>query len=175
MKVLIRKAELHEVPQGAALHVRTWQSAYKGLMPENYLKSLRVEDFETSWRKSISEIDENRLRVVAADGKRIVGFLGAGPCRWEVPGFSEELYGIYVDPSEQGKGIGRQLLNHYSSWLLSRNKRSFVLWVLRENHSSRRFYEATGGRCLEIEKSDRKFGDQNLAEIAYGWDELVSL
>lgn len=173
--VIIRNALLSDAEAGARLHVKTWQSAYQGLMPKEFLETLKVEEFVLNWRKAISSIDESRLRVVAEDKGRIVGFVGAGPSRWDIAGFQEELYGIYVHPREQGRGVGRKLVEFYIDWLLDRKKEAFVLWVIKDNLPSRRFYEATGGIDLHQEKMDRSFGGMTLIEVAYGWKNLKGL
>jgi hypothetical protein len=36
----IRAARMEDVPQIAAVHVRSWQAAYRGLLPQAYLDGL---------------------------------------------------------------------------------------------------------------------------------------
>ena len=169
MELRIRNATLSDVKDGARLHVETWQSAYRGLMPNEFLQSLKIEDFEKGWQNAINSIDESRLKIVAEIEDRIVGFIAAGPSRSDISEFPEELHAIYVHPKNYGKGIGRKLLESYIEWLRLRKKDSFVLWVLKDNLPARCFYEATGGIELHQEKTDRAFGGVSLIEVAYGW------
>jgi hypothetical protein len=48
-----------------------------------------------------------------------------------------------------------------------------LLWVFKENHPSRRFYEAIGGNYLR--EKTIEIGNQTLIEVAYGWKNLSKL
>lgn len=166
---MIRQATLADCRVGAEIQVQTWQAAYRGLMPQGLLDSLSVDQFEENWRKGISSLNHERLRTMAEVDGQIVGFLGAGPARWPTPGYPHELYAIYVLPSGQGRGVGRALVANYQAWLDERRLGAFMLWVLKDNHPSRRFYESIGCSLLPEEKADRMFGGVALTEVSYGW------
>jgi hypothetical protein len=62
------------------VHVATWQVAYRGQVPDNYLDSLSVEDRETIWRRIIAESDPpSRRTFVALDAEAIIGFVHVCP------------------------------------------------------------------------------------------------
>src|SRR5712691_2679399 len=48
----ITPATLEDARQVAEIHVTTWQSAYQGILPAEYLASLSVEKHEAMWRES---------------------------------------------------------------------------------------------------------------------------
>jgi hypothetical protein len=48
-----------------------------------------------------------------------------------------------------------------------------MLWVLKDNESSRRFYEALGGRLLDEQQFE--LGDTTLTEVGYGWQDISVL
>ena len=70
-----------------------------------------------------------------------------------------ELCEFYVEPFFKGKGIGRELIQYVISEAKEMNKRKIFLWVIKDNLSSRKFYEANGfkenGETCLIEGTDR--------------------
>jgi GNAT superfamily N-acetyltransferase len=93
-------------------------------------------------------VDEDRPRLggwiverhevwVAEQEGRIVGFAGLNP------GLLEHLY---VDPTEQNRGVGTALLDHVKSLLPD----GFERWVFQKNDAARRFYERHGARLVRL-------------------------
>ena len=83
-----------------------------------------------------------------------------------------EIFTLYVQSDEQGQGIGRRLMAEMAKRLIHAGHQHAMLWCLRDN-PSRWFYERIGGQPM-AERTIR-FAGSNLIEIAYGWDDLVSL
>jgi len=50
----IREANIEDAKGIANVHVKAWQSAYKGIMPEEYLLSLSVKDKTELWLQTLS-------------------------------------------------------------------------------------------------------------------------
>lgn len=70
----------------AAVHVRSWQVAYRGLVPAEYLDGLRPE--ERAARYSFADRLPGRpATMLAVDGDRILGFA------------PQELPGIWATPA----------------------------------------------------------------------------
>lgn len=63
----------------AKLHVDSWRSAYRGLVPDSHLDSLDCERRAQRFRESI-ERNAEKTYIVEGDGK-IFGFLTVGACR----------------------------------------------------------------------------------------------
>ena len=70
----IREALLTDARGIAKVHVRAWQSAYSGLVPDSYLQSLTVELRTNTWIKNI-ENGLPKTHILIADTNRIVGRL----------------------------------------------------------------------------------------------------
>jgi hypothetical protein len=49
MILTVRRAELRDAAGIAAVHVASWQEAYRGLLPQEYLESLSVRDRIETW------------------------------------------------------------------------------------------------------------------------------
>jgi len=52
--VVVRQAAPGDTAAMAALHVRAWRAAYAGLVPDEFLAGLKVEDREAMWRGSVT-------------------------------------------------------------------------------------------------------------------------
>ncbi|GAA2034121.1 GNAT family N-acetyltransferase [Catenulispora yoronensis] len=135
---------------GAIGRVRhaSWQRAYSGLMPADYLAGLSVDGFELSARRMLDDRVERRMSVFVADvGGVVAGFASVGPSRDAgEPARVGELYAIYLDPAIWRLGIGRRLQEVALGRLRDDGYREATLWVLAANTPSRAFYEHTGWR-----------------------------
>ena len=157
----------------ARVHVESWRTTYQGLVPEEYLAGLSIEQRREAWRRRLEVVDGPGFAVVAEeeDGE-IVGFAAGGPERDGTHGFAGELYAIYLLQGRQGRGIGQMLFDAVVAGLMARGTRDMMLWVVEEN-PSRGFYDRMGGQVF-ARKLDT-IGGAALFEVAYGWSDLSAL
>jgi L-amino acid N-acyltransferase YncA len=149
--VTIRRARVLDAPALGQVHVRAWQAAYRGQMPDDYLDGLRPEERAAGWERGLSrDRDRDPVLVVEEDG-RVVGFAVVGPAQ-DREGVGE-LYAINVDPDRWGTGAGRALLLAAHAGLARLGYAEAVLWVLPGNRRARRFYEAAGWVADGAERS----------------------
>ena len=96
MSRVFRSAHSDDVRGIAEVHVRSWQAAYRGQVPDSYLEGLSVEKRELVWTKALK--DQMRGVLVAEDEARIVGFASFGPVRNKEENrlLTGEIYSIYV-------------------------------------------------------------------------------
>ena len=144
MAGIVRPATATDAIAIAGVHVRSWQAAYAGIVPQAILDRLSVERRAGYWRQAIERAGDERVLVVESDS-RIRGFASIGPARDDDlrPG-SGELYAIYVEPESWSTGLGRSLFASAVEELRGRRFAALVLWVLTDNARARRFYEAAG-------------------------------
>jgi GNAT superfamily N-acetyltransferase len=141
----------------AIVHVRSWQAAYRGLVPQEYLDSLDVEQRYIVWARIIGQAEWPRAGTfVAEDGGDVVGFASICPSRDDdaESASAGELAAIYLLPGSWGKGLGRELM---ASALSARSDAAFdeaTAWVLDMNGRARRFYEAAGWHADGAVKQD---------------------
>src|ERR1019366_622899 len=130
----------------AQLHVSSWQTAYRGQIPDDFLDSLSIEERIEMWRGMIAESEPPiRLCLVAEEDGRIVGFAHTSPSRdAAAPPGTGELTAIYVLAEHRGTGTGRVLMSRAVAELTAAGFRSATLWVLDTNARAQRFYEAAG-------------------------------
>lgn len=140
----IRDAVASDAESMGRLHVRAWQSAYRGVMPDEYLDGLRSDERITMWRDIIANQAGPQL-LVAVDAGNVVGFAAFGAERASSSASScGELYAINLDPDHWGRGIGRELLRRATDALIAMGYGEAVLWVIPENERARNLYESEG-------------------------------
>lgn len=168
MVSLVRPAELGDAPAIARVHVATWRSAYRGLLPDEFLASLSETHYEERWRRTL---DDSAGRVYVAENfDGVVGFASGGPERAGEEGHAGELYAIYVMEDAQGRGHGRRLVQAVVGGLREIGLHDMIVWVLRDNAAARAFYERLGG--VYVRSQPITIGSALLQEVSYGWKSL---
>ncbi len=139
---VVRDARLADAPALAEIHVRSWQVAYRGIFPPEFLDGLDVGQRQR-WRAARLQNPPPRTAtlVVEAEGTP-VGFADLGPAVGVAR--ASEIYAIYLDPDHWGLGFGRALMTSSVRRLGELGYGEAVLWVVEENLRARRFYEAAG-------------------------------
>lgn len=142
--VRLRRAGVADAAAIAALQVRAWQWAYRGLMPDAFLDTLSVTARELRWRAQLADEDPLHTFVAERDGV-IVGFVSCGPAAdGSLPAGTGELFALYQEARVVHSGVGRALLAHAERVLSARGFPAALLWVLEGNARARRFYERAG-------------------------------
>jgi GNAT superfamily N-acetyltransferase len=141
--LIVRPASLHDAADVAGVHVRSWKSAYRGLLPAQYLDELRPEDRMARYTLGATDPGLPSTMVAVADGV-ICGFATIGPRRDSEETDGGEVLALYVDPDAWGRGIGRRLIAEARANLSQRGFAQAVLWVLAGNNRAHRFYQADG-------------------------------
>lgn len=140
---VVRRAVPSDNSRIALLHVRAWQAAYRGHMPDHFLDSLDPASRAGVWTNRLLEPD--RLVLVADATPDLRGFCSLIPSRDpDATVATGELSAIYVDPSCLRSGIGSLLLENLLPAARARGFEALSLWVLRDNAPARAFYQARG-------------------------------
>ena len=170
MKALaVRVAHAEDALPIAQIHVDTWQAAYPGLVPDDYLVKLSVADEAMAWARQLSLPPGPSSVLVAERDKSVVGFVSIGPNRHAGFQHAGEVYALYVDIDWQNQGIGKRLMAAAFEKFWERGVESALVWVLAGN-PSRFFYEALGGKLAG--RRAESFAGVVLDEIGYGWENL---
>ncbi len=140
----LRKASPDDALAIATVHVDSWRSAYRGIVPDDRLGRLDYVRGAGRFRDAIVTCSEEIYITVETDA--VTGFLVFGPCRDSDidPGSTGEIWGMYISPLHWRKGIGRSMCREAEGTLRSRGYSRVILWVLEDNQRARRFYEAMG-------------------------------
>jgi len=172
--VLLRSALPEDAPAIAEVHVSSWRTTYRGLLPDSVLAALSVEQREPMWRQVTTEMltGESRSCVFVAEDPvmGVVGFANAGPEREEGADVDGELYAIYLLEQHQRAGLGRELVMRAVDFLVEQGHRSMRVWVL-EGNPAQGFYERLGGQ--RSGKQTITVAGASFDEIAYVWPDVT--
>lgn len=144
--VTIRSAADDDARRIAEVHVRSWQAAYRGILPDPLLDRLSVPEREQSWQAILGG-GKGWLSLVAEGSDGVVcGFCSvATPSHDpEVDDMTAEIGALYVDPDHWRDGVGTALLSRALADLSERGWRDVILWVLPENRTALAFYDRFG-------------------------------
>ena len=141
----IRAARPEDAPAIGIVHVGSWQAAYRGHFPQEFLDALDPARRAEGWRAYLEGgMGRNESLLVCEIKDQIVGFAYTGPCRDGQGG--GELRAIYLLPQDWGHGHGHELAASALEELALQGFTEAMLWVLEENLRARAFYEAGGWR-----------------------------
>jgi ribosomal protein S18 acetylase RimI-like enzyme len=165
-EVTIRIATEGDAAGIARVHVRSWQEAYAGIVPDAYLASLDADERTAQWRRYLREGPGEEIHTwVALSGDRVVGFVTVGPSRDEDARRGDrEIFSIYLDPGTWGHGVARDLMRTVIGDI--GDKTTVTLWVLADNERARHFYRRHGFQADGIDRYD-DIGGASLLEVRY--------
>jgi hypothetical protein len=112
-EIIIRPARVEDAPGIARVHVDSWRTAYKGILPDEALANLSYEQREHLWAETLGHPERKSFGFVAEDEQgQIVGFVVGGPVRDTDPLYKGELYAIHLP---YGRGRLCSAAEHYFS------------------------------------------------------------
>ncbi len=149
----------------ARVHIRSWQRAYRGLIAQAYLDSLKPEIWAAKYafHRTSPELPST---LVAVDADTVFGLAMSGPYRGDDLPDIGELRAIYVDPQHWGTGAGRLLIAAAREQLRGDGFTEAALWVLDRNARARRFYECDGW-TFDGARATRTIAGAHLDEVRY--------
>jgi ribosomal protein S18 acetylase RimI-like enzyme len=97
---------------------------------------------------------------VAEDGGRLLGFLGI---EYSANLDAPVLERLYVEPADQGRGVGTALLDQAKAL-----RPELYLWVFQKNTGAIRFYERHGFRLVKL--TDGAENMEHEPDALYCWE-----
>ncbi|GAA4705403.1 GNAT family N-acetyltransferase [Pseudonocardia yuanmonensis] len=142
--VEVRAAAPADAGAIARVVVDSWRRAYAGLLPDELLAGLSVEDRRRMWRAVLDAAAPGVAVLVAEDraGPLVVGFVAARSDP-DDPRHGQ-LMALYVAPGAWRRGIGTMLHDAALDHLARRGVERATLWVLDGNERADAFYRARG-------------------------------
>ncbi|MDR1779077.1 MAG: GNAT family N-acetyltransferase [Clostridiales Family XIII bacterium] len=147
MAIRIAFAAREEIPDIAALILAAWRSAYRDILPADYLASLSLEERCAGYGKLF---DAGHTRFLTLhDGGELIGASVLG--RSTTQGYPDdgEVSAIYLREDRIGKGYGHALFEKAEQTLAEMGYTDFILDVFTQNARAIRFYEAHGYEKIE--------------------------
>jgi ribosomal protein S18 acetylase RimI-like enzyme len=170
----IRCAQPADAQAIAQLHAFSWQTAYRGILRDDFLDGPVIENRRVLWNTRLADSHENNQIIVLdeQDGKIrgfACAFLDADP-QW-----GTLLDNLHVAPKLKGKGLGRQLMSVIANRILQAGaRRQLHLWAYEQNVLARRFYEGLGGVVCGSQAELAPDGTC-VDAVCYGWRQIADL
>ena len=145
MKFNIRQALPDDAVIFADCQISCWQSAYKGIVSDEYLANM-VEEKEQKvnhFREVLANPGECVFYCVM-HAQTMAGFLIINKNRNGDTPEVGEIWAIYLIEEFCGKGFGGELLAFEIDVLKRHGCKKIYLWVFKDNIRARRFYEKNG-------------------------------
>lgn len=138
-----RSATTDDAAAIAALHLASWQTAYRGALSDHYLDTLDVAAHTEKWRQRLADGKDHV--TVAVEGDDIVAFCAVGPSPdADADETTWLIANLHVTPQRKRQGLGTPLFAAAIDLARSSGARTVTLWVIEQNHPARRFYERHG-------------------------------
>lgn len=154
----IRAATVDDAVVIAEVHVRSWQVAYAGMVPQTFLDSMSAVERAPLLAAHLRSADALGLLVAVDDeraGEPVVGFVATGPSRDDdATADTAEITALYVRPDVWRTGAGRHLGAAAVGRMREAGATTATLWVLAANRRARRFYESTGWSVDGTERNE---------------------
>ena len=157
--MLIRPAEPGDALAVARVHVRSWQAAYRKLLPDDYLDQLRPEDRAQKYDFANADPLKPKTIVAVEDGA-IRGFASVMPSRDpDLPGHGE-LGALYLEPEQWGRGIGVALVSSARAclWELHQISECGIVGAGGQCARGLRFYRNDGWIPDGLRRTDTVWG-----------------
>jgi GNAT superfamily N-acetyltransferase len=144
---IVRPATVADAQAIGELNVLSWQAAYAGLLPDDFLRRLSVDARARMWADVLGGPDRSGTVLVvetAGRERHLAGFAAFGPRRDYAGSEAGQLYALYLHPRHWGRGLGRLLHQAVLGAMVEDSYRTAVLWVLATNERAKAFYIREG-------------------------------
>ncbi len=169
----IRRAKFSDIKDIAYVQVKSWETTYPGLLPDETIKSRTVESRTQKLTEFWPDLETSTKRcVIVAETEEgnIVGFVVGGRSFDNNLPYEGEVYSIYIIKEYQNKGLGTTLMKETVKFLENLGFKTMIVWVLEGNKQASLFYEKLGGIAKERKMKDIE-GKEYLVN-GYVWEDI---
>ena len=167
----IRKAILEDAPAIAKVHVDSWRTTYKGIIPQSFLDKLDYDKRTELWINNISN-PINEVFVALNDDEQVVGFATGSKREKNKEADAADLTSIYLLEQWQGFGLGKLLLKAVMEDFHVKGFTKAFVEVLALN-KTRAFYQYHGADYVKTEKLF--IAGEILDEEIYVWNNIETV
>ena len=170
----IRAAGLADADAIAQLHARSWQTAYRGILSDEFLQGPLHENRRLLWHARLADTGRADQFVLVDEQ---AGALRGFACAFleADPEWGCLLDNLHVVPDLKGQGLGRQLMGAVAQRVLLSNPQGRLhLWAYEQNLAARRFYERLGG-IDTLRHAELALDGTQVNAVRYCWSELSGL
>lgn len=158
---MIRRAILSDVNQIATVIMRAWEVAYTGIIDPEYIENMDKDRYVSIFKNNILKQEEI---IFVYDEKGVKGFISGKEHDGK---YDCEIVGLYVNPENQGKGIGKLLFQKMKEEFRTRGKSSLIVWTI-DKADNNGFYLKIGG--VKRENKTLNYGGKSYTGVGFGFD-----
>ncbi len=145
MDVIIRKRKIEDSDELAHSIAVVWNTTYKKIVDDEFLKSLLKNEKETSERLK-NNINEQPYYYVLTLQNKIIGWINFDLTSDKYEN-AAEIHALYVLKEYQGNGYGKLLYNFAVQKIVESGIKKLVIGCLDKNPSNK-FYQHLGGKNI---------------------------
>ena len=169
--MMVRRGSFGDAIEVARLHTKSWQGAYAGMMPADFLDGVLPAQQSALWKSRLhpdqKDIDAtgSPCLLVAHEGDELVGFA------YLIPQDDDRvlLENLHVQARVIGRSIGYRLMTEVFIWVHRNHPgHSLYLEVLEQNKRAKEFYVRQGG--IPGKRSAAEFPGFSLPMVEYTWN-----
>lgn len=144
----IRNAGLEDIPLIQQLNLQVWPQTYALILTPDQISYMLEMMYSSDSLIQQMTIEGCQFIIIYEDGNPVgfASYAETEPHNWK-------LHKIYVLPDQQGKGVGKKLIDHIIEQIKKKDGRSLKLQVNR-NNKAKDFYERLGFHVAEIADFD---------------------
>ena len=163
MDIIIRDIKEEDIPSVVDIQMNGWIEAYRGIIDDVVLDSMdrnkKIEKMKTNYQ-------DNYFKV-AEYNNEVVGFARYYDDNRFSPDYPIdcEIVALYIKPELKYHGIGTKLVKYIINEFKKMNKKKMIIWCLKDNYPSRKFYEKIGGKI--IGEKDFIRGEYKYPEVGF--------
>ena len=168
MEINIRKALPEDAHDYTDCHISIWQSAYKGIVPDNYLDNMPAEKEQHTKRYKDTLTNPGSCEYFCVmKSERMIGFIITNKSVGENKTNIGEIWAVYLREEFWGTGYGKEMLDFAVYNLICANSDEIFLWVFEDNIRARRFYEKNNFRFDGTQREVDWYGGVPLVQLKY--------
>ena len=138
--IILSNLHVDKIPMASATLAQCWKYAYKGLIHDDYLSSLKENHWIAFLEKSIN--DKTATCIIAEYESQIVGVSIFGKSITETYPNDGEVISLYVLPEFIGQNIGNMLFEKAQQSLKEQGHRHCIICTFTANTKAIRFYQS---------------------------------
>lgn len=141
----LRDLRMDDLDAAVQLIVETWHDSYRGLIPDEKLDRMTIENLRPGWKVHLESNPHRIHNIGIFENDSLLGVCGVGKAR-EALGYDCELWAMNVPLRSQRRGVGRALMQESLRRMKDLGHRSLYLYCIDQNQKALAFYQAMGGR-----------------------------
>ncbi|CAN7440248.1 GNAT family N-acetyltransferase [Caballeronia sp. LjRoot29] len=160
---VLRTATSGDAQLIAGIHAQSWASAYRGILPDDFLDREMTAERATHWNTRFDELAGGAGEVlIAMQDDRAIGFVCLVAPDENGSMLVDNLHAL---PEAKGSGLGTAMLSIAAQWAHNRGAAGMHLYVLEPNVAAIGFYESRGWKLAGRE--DDTMGGIHIIALRY--------